>query len=147
MELTIRGAGVINKYTIRSIVCEASCHHVMTSTCDPEILSSSCHHVIIIPSFFWFSTLQQTDALVYSLQSTVYILQSTVYSLVVALGLTGMLRRQICDCVWWWPVSITNYQYQSAVCRYSGGRYIRPRYRPLPLGPTASLVGTYSSIV
>ena len=40
---------LIQKYTIRSIVCEASCHHVILSSCHHFIMSS-CHCVIISPN-------------------------------------------------------------------------------------------------
>ena len=35
------GATHIRKYTIRSIVCEALCHHVIMSTCHHSITKSS----------------------------------------------------------------------------------------------------------
>ena len=56
-----------SKYTLRSIVCEASCHHVIITDVPGPISRltefdslSSCHHAIILLTFFWLSTLTQT---------------------------------------------------------------------------------------
>ena len=37
---------ITKKVTMRSIVCEASCHHVIVSQCH-SVIVSPCHHVIV----------------------------------------------------------------------------------------------------
>ena len=61
---TQRHESANTKYTIRSMVCKASCHHVifpvLISSCHPDIPLS--HHSVILSSVFLYSTLL-TDGL------------------------------------------------------------------------------------